>query len=342
MSDRIRALREELGWSQAELADRAGVSRQLVGAVERGLHRPNVDAALALARALGCSVEELFAPSPDEPVPVFGTELPPAGSPLTVARVGEQLVVIPMAGGASSPEQWALADATLSPSGGLEMLVDGYQDGVVIAGCDPALGLLATLVERRSPHRILVTPASTGRSLEALASGRVHGILVHGPTKQLPKPPVPVERWHLACWQVGVASGRTSGVPSVEEIAERRLRVVQRDGGAGVQAAFTRALARVGAPSQLPGPIADGHLDAARRVAAGAVAGLTIEAAARSFGLRFTPLEEHAVEVWIDQRWGTLPAVTELLATMSGRSLRDRLGLIGGYDLSSCGQRIVR
>ena len=48
------------GLTQAELAARAGVSRQLVVAVETGVNRPAVDAALGLARALGTTVEELF------------------------------------------------------------------------------------------------------------------------------------------------------------------------------------------------------------------------------------------------------------------------------------------
>ncbi|HEX6420566.1 MAG TPA: helix-turn-helix domain-containing protein, partial [Acidimicrobiales bacterium] len=60
MTDRIRALRAARGLSQRDLSERAGVSRQLVGAVEAGRHVPNVRAALALARALEVPVERLF------------------------------------------------------------------------------------------------------------------------------------------------------------------------------------------------------------------------------------------------------------------------------------------
>jgi putative molybdopterin biosynthesis protein len=110
---------------------------------------------------------------------------------------------------------------------------------------------------------------------------------------------------------------------------------VQRDGGAGTQLAFTRALQRIGAPTAVPGPLGDGHVDVARRVATGSTTGLTMEAAARSFGLGFVPLEEHTVEVWLDERWATLPAALALVEMLVGRSLRARLELIGGYDLSS-------
>lgn len=341
MSSRVRAHREARGWSQADLAQYAGVSRQLVGAVESGRHVPNVGAALALSRALDRSVEEVFAEPTGGPVPVLGTASPPAGAPVVVARVGETVVAAPAEHSIVSSERWALADATVGADGALAMLPDGVGHGVVLAGCDPALGLLAGLVERAARHRVVTVHASTGRSIEALDAGRVHGVVVHGPAGEMPSPPVPVRRWHLAHWLVGVASGRVSGVPSVEEIAERRLPVVQRDPGAGTQLAFSRALERIGAPMSVPGPIADGHVDVARRVATGSVAGLTMEAAARSFGLGFVPLEEHTVELWLDERWATLPAAVAVVETLTSGSLRVRLELVGGYRLSEHGDRVA-
>jgi len=56
MSQRIRRRREALGLSQRDVAGAAGLSRQLVGTVERGRHLPSVNAALALARALDARV----------------------------------------------------------------------------------------------------------------------------------------------------------------------------------------------------------------------------------------------------------------------------------------------
>ncbi|MGY6501105.1 MAG: substrate-binding domain-containing protein [Acidimicrobiales bacterium] len=340
MAASIRELRTSSGWTQAELAERAGVSRQLVAAVEAGRHSPNVVAALALARAVGRSVEELFAEPPADAVSVTGEALPTDGSPVAVARVGDTLVAVPAAHGVVSSERWALADA-VTAGGSVSMLTDGTDDGVVIAGCDPALGIVAALVERATSHRVVTAHASTGRAIGALADGRVHAVVVHAPAGAMPAPPVPVRRWHLARWQVGVASGRSSGVPSVEEIAERRLRVVQRDDGAGTQMAFARALHKVGSSSGVPGPRGDGHVDVARRVASGAAAGLTMEAAARSFGLGFAPLEEHEVEVWLDERWASLPAAVAAMETFAGTAVRTRLELIGGYDLAGHGDRVA-
>jgi DNA-binding XRE family transcriptional regulator len=339
MSARIRAARERRGWSQAELADRAGVSRQLVGALEAGRHVPNVTAAMAIATALGSTVEELFGPTSDRPTPVTGDPLSP-GTAVSLGRVGTELVAIPAAHRTASSEAWALTDGVVDEDGAVSLVDTGPFEGLVIAGCDPAVALIAGLVERRTRHRIVAFHASTARSIKTLASGHAHAAVVHGPAGALPAPPLPVRRWHLARWQVGLASGRGKGVPTVDEIAERRLRVVQRDEGAGTQQAFTRALARIGA-KPAPGPIAEGHIDVARRVAAGAPVGVTMEAASRSFDLRFCPLETHEVELWVDQRWADLPEVTAVVETLNSPALRSRLGFIGGYELTDTGARVA-
>jgi len=56
----IRALRSERGWSQAALADRLGVSRQSVNAIETGKYDPSLPLAFAIARIFEKSIEEIF------------------------------------------------------------------------------------------------------------------------------------------------------------------------------------------------------------------------------------------------------------------------------------------
>jgi molybdate-binding protein len=62
-----------------------------------------------------------------------------------------------------------------------------------------------------------------------------------------------------------------------------------------------------------------------------------MEAAARSFGLGFRPLEDHAVELWLDARWVALPAAAALVEVLASAAFRSRIELIGGYDLAGCG-----
>lgn len=60
LDSRLKAVRTEAGLTQAELAERAGVSRKTINTVENGVFVPSTILALSLARALGTTVEDLF------------------------------------------------------------------------------------------------------------------------------------------------------------------------------------------------------------------------------------------------------------------------------------------
>ena len=60
MDNRLRVLRAERAWSQAELAQRLGVSRQTVNAVETGKYDPSLPLAFKLARLFEAAIEDIF------------------------------------------------------------------------------------------------------------------------------------------------------------------------------------------------------------------------------------------------------------------------------------------
>jgi putative transcriptional regulator len=60
MRNRLRDLRAERNWSQAELGVRAGVSRQAIIAIETGKFDPSLPLAFRLARIFGLAIEEIF------------------------------------------------------------------------------------------------------------------------------------------------------------------------------------------------------------------------------------------------------------------------------------------
>jgi putative transcriptional regulator len=62
LKNRMRQLRTERGWSQGELAERLGVSRQTVNAVETEKYDPSLPLAFAVARLFGRRIEEIFTP----------------------------------------------------------------------------------------------------------------------------------------------------------------------------------------------------------------------------------------------------------------------------------------
>ena len=63
MRNRLRVLRAERGWSQADLADRLGISRQTVNAIETEKYDPSLPLAFALARRFGQPIEASFEPA---------------------------------------------------------------------------------------------------------------------------------------------------------------------------------------------------------------------------------------------------------------------------------------
>lgn len=62
MKNRLHVLRAEREWSQAELADRLGVSRQTVNALEVGKYDPSLPLAFKIARLFGLTIEDIFIP----------------------------------------------------------------------------------------------------------------------------------------------------------------------------------------------------------------------------------------------------------------------------------------
>ena len=60
MKNRLKELRAERGWSQAELAERLDVSRQSVNAIETGKYDPSLPLAFKIARLFGQSIEAIF------------------------------------------------------------------------------------------------------------------------------------------------------------------------------------------------------------------------------------------------------------------------------------------
>ncbi|MCE7080423.1 helix-turn-helix transcriptional regulator [Streptomyces sp. ST2-7A] len=352
MTDAVRVRRLAVGWSQAELAAAAGVSRQSVAAVEAGRNVPSVSAALRLAGVLGCSVEELFADSVGEGfAPALpGTPEPAEGTPLAVTRVGGTTVwsVLeePGEGG------FRLADAVWE-DGGPRLLEGATPEGCVVAGCEPALGTAASAGPPRGAGRVLVVHASSGPALEALAAGRVHAAVVHGPAGGLPEVPDGVVRWELTRWPVGLA--HRGGGPAPADVAAGRVPVAQREARAAAQQALLRALGAVdGAPGGMSGapdrdgrgpgprgPLAAGHLAAARMTAEGRVAaGVTTAAAAGAMGLGFTALEEHVVQLWTDRRFVDHPGLAVLLQLWCSPRVGAQLRRLGGYDLAAAGKEI--
>lgn len=60
MRNRVRVLRAERRWSQADLADRIGVSRQTINAIENERYDPSLPLAFGISRTFGLAIEAVF------------------------------------------------------------------------------------------------------------------------------------------------------------------------------------------------------------------------------------------------------------------------------------------
>ena len=331
--DQLRRARAKAGLTQAALAERAGVSRQAIAAIEAGRHTPSVTTALAIAAELGVRVEDLFG-APDRSPAIVGAP-PPEGAVLRVGRVGGRIVAGAPVDDPVSAGGWGTFDGRWR-DGAVDVHADVDLDRLVVVGCDPALAIAEGLLERRRGHAVTPLSAPTREAVAALADGRCHAAVVHGPRGGLPAPPIPVARYGFARWHVGLA---VRGIPErevLERVSDGELTVIGRDPGAASQQALERALGDAGPTVVARG---SGHVDAARKAQAHAAAAVTMETAARVFALEFVALEEHEVELWVAETWADHPAVEPLLETIASRAFAGRLEAFGGYDVADAAVR---
>ena len=60
IENRVKELRIERGWTQQDLAEAVGVSRQSINSIERNRYVPSLPLALTFARVFGCATDEIF------------------------------------------------------------------------------------------------------------------------------------------------------------------------------------------------------------------------------------------------------------------------------------------
>jgi putative molybdopterin biosynthesis protein len=359
---RIKATRLTRGLSQSTLAERAGISRQALGAIEAGLYQPGVGVALALAAALGESVEALFGPEADRHVeahaPGDSAAIRP-GARVALARLGGRVTAVP-----TSPARISLEPAAgvVEQSARDRVRVQSFRSPeeidatVLVAGCDPAVSLLSEWIARNhAPASVVPIACGSADALAALAGGRAHiaGLHLRDPRsgdynlaavrRALGRRAVMVR---FARWEIGlaIAPGNPRGIRAVADLARRGTRIVNRERGAGARATLDDALREAGvAPGSIAGYAREvrGHLEVAAAIAAGqADAGVTIRVAADAYGLGFVPIRDERYDIAIAGREIDSPAVAAVLDALgSGRFAREVAELCG-YDTREMGNRI--
>ena len=369
----LRDLRRQAGLQQQDLAARVGVSRQSLSAIEAGETVPSTTLALQLARALDCRVEDLFAlAGTDEALtvsvaPPLGATVSPwpsAGSRVRIGLVRGGWVAHPLEGdtpsAANTPADGIMTRAPRRGAPTVKPLrdVQALGQNLLVAGCDPALGLLAGhLLEGPSRIRLHWIEAASESALDVLAAGQVHIAGLHLTDAATGEQNLPAVRRHfgdrpmvvvnLATWQQGFVVARTAArrFRRASDLVARGVRVVLREPGSGARTLFDRVLADGGIP---PSRIAAaetvfGHHAVARSVAHGtATVGIATAAAAASFGLDFVPLAEDRFDLVMYAETAQAPSGQRLIEALSSTRFRRDIGALRGYGTTQTGKIIGR
>jgi putative molybdopterin biosynthesis protein len=369
VENRLAQIRKSRGVGASDLARRVHVSRQTIYAIEAGTYVPNTEVALNLARELEVTVDELFLlqelsqKSPESlAAELLSAATPSKGQPVRICQIGARWVGIPVS---SAPYYIPEADGIIKragrTNGRVDLVVfakeDAAQKRLVLAGCDPATGLLSRMVERISGVEVVSAAASSKLALTWLSEGKVHiagSHLEDAKTGEFNLPFIraqfPDEDFRVvtfARWEEGliVASGNPKGVRKIEDLARKKIRFVNREPGSGSRALLEKLLEKAGMDAkkvQGYDRIAHGHLAAAYRVfAQDADACLATRSAAQTFGLDFVPFLSERYDLVMRRRTADLPSVKAFLDVLQRATLRRKLEVLAGYDTSQTGSIVA-
>jgi molybdate-binding protein/DNA-binding XRE family transcriptional regulator len=341
LTNRVKTCRTVKGWSQEELADKARISRAGVSAIETGRLVPSTSAALALAAALDCRVEDIFQ---------FG---PPAGReavwawppPREVCRywratIYGREILYPVEAASLGV---TAHDGLFSAGTTRDRTRSAPSDTLVVASCDPAIGLLADHFARRG-FRLIAFQRSSQQALSILGSRLVHAAGVHLAKAGQRATNASAARKHVtgdfsllrvARWQSGLAAAPSRRVTSVRAAARSRGRWIGREVGSAARELLDELLAGRRGPRR----VAYGHRGVAEAIRSGwADLGICVRLAAEEAGLDFVPVRQEDYDLCIPAEMDGDPRVRALAETLQSSEYRTALGDLPGYDTSDTGE----
>jgi molybdate-binding protein len=214
---------------------------------------------------------------------------------------------------------------------------------LVMASCDPAVGLLAAEYARTTPFRMLVLSRSSRQSLRLLRDGLVHVAGMHLAESSNPEANarvareilnVPFKLLRMANWQEGVALAPGLGLDTVNKVLKSKVRWIGREPGSGARQVLDEVLRGTVAPSL----VARDHQGVVEAVRSGwAGAGVSVRLVSEEAGLDFISVREEAYDLCIPASQADDPRVRALVEVVRSTSLRNMLRELPGYDVSATG-----
>lgn len=366
--NRLAGIRERRGLSASALAGLAGATRQTIYAIEAGHYMPNTALSLRLARALDVTVEEIFqleaenaAAVPLVPVqPLFDDEPLRPGQSVRLCRVGGATVAVPCD---PVPIYLPIADAVVAPPQSRRVRQSvvvpvgsgDAADRLLIAGCDPALSILAAHAARAGVD-VALAGCNSSKALGLLRNERVHIAGTHLYDARRGEANLAAVHRHFeagsvrvitfASWQQGyvVAAGNPKQIHSAADLARPGVRIVNREAGSGSRVLLDHELKKAGlVSSQIAGygDVATGHLPAAWHITSGSAdCCIATQSAARAFSLAFIPIRSERFDLVVPAASMDQRDVQRLLDSMQRLAFRNELSLLGEYDTAETGKLV--
>jgi molybdate-binding protein/DNA-binding XRE family transcriptional regulator len=336
----VHAYRIARQWSQSELAHRTGISRAAVSAIETNRLTPSVRTALALASAFGCSVEQLFGTGKPKVQDIqWAWPAPTWPARYWEAEVGGRRWRYPVefTGAGDVPPDGVCR----APSSRGTQTVSAEQV-LMIATCDPAVGLLASQYAHQTAFRLLPLTRSSGHALRLLAEGKVHAAGVHlssdsgGGNAEVVRAADGTARrlLRIGVWEEGLAFTSHLRIGSIQAARKAKLKWVGRELGSGARQCLDLLLEGRTPPRRL----APDHRSVAMAIRCGwADAGVCLRLASEEAGLGFLALRCEAYDLCFPASLENDPRVQALVDVVQSVRYRRLLSTLPGYAVRTTG-----
>lgn len=309
----------------------AGLSRTGVGAIEAARLVPSVAAALGLAKALGCTVEDLFAPTTSGAAQFAWI---PTAFPCRywAGEICGRTLLFPAEGGEQRH------DGVARDAGDLPARPAAASTTLVLATCDPAAGLLAEIYQRQTGLRLIVLTRSSREALTLIGQGLAHVAGIHladaasgrgnAPLIAGMQPAGELSLLHVACWEEGLACQPAARLRSAGAAAKSNLRWVGRSVGAGARRCQDELLGRRTAPKR----VASDHRGVVEAIRSGwADVGVCLRLASEEGRLAFLPVGEEVYDLCFRGDQAGDPRLVALVRTVRSAEYRQLLSELPGY-----------
>ncbi len=321
----------------------SGIPRSSVSAIEAGRLTPSVTAALAVAKALERGVEELFGGGQAPGLEGDEWAWQPGFETIRywAAETGGRRLLYPaepLAGGAW-PHDGLCRDGVLHEHGKRDA-----SRTLVLAGCDPAAGLLAAEYAAAAGFRLLAFSRGGGAALDLLARGVVHVAALHRSTAERPLRNLETVRERLGggyrllrCvdWQEGIALPAADRTRSVRSCARNIRRWAAREKGAAARECLDDLLEKPVGNQR----VVTSHAAVAEMVRGGwAQAGVCVRLCAEEAGLRFLPVRTESLDLCFPAALEHDPRIQALIRLLRSHAYRRLVDDLPGYDAARCGE----